>query len=83
MGTIWYGDSVFLQKNAASLDSSKSGQTYSPKDLAAMNLAQKLARIPCEVQTEDVRILATALSMKEQESIVNAIAAMGYLTRFM
>lgn len=83
MGTIWFGDSVYLEKNVAALDPSKSRVSFSTKELAAMNLAQKLGRIPCEVTSSDRQKVASALSPRETEAVVNAISIMGYLTRFM
>lgn len=84
MGTIWFGDSVYLDKNVASMDPSEPHEeTFSPKERAAISLGRKLAGIPCQLTTADIRSLASVLKPREQEALTNTIAVMGYLTRFM
>lgn len=56
---------------------------FSVQELVAINIAKKIGRIPCEVTGEDIRQLATVFSAKEQEAVVNAATAMGFLNRFM
>lgn len=84
LGTIFQGDGMFLRKNAAAMrDEAVASEAFSAQERAAINLARKLGRVPCEVGVEDLRQMGDVFTAKEQEAVVNAAAAMGFLNRFM
>ena len=58
-------------------------ETFTPQELAAINIAKKVGPVPSAVTTEDVRGIASVMSEKEQEAVINCCAVMGFLNRFM
>lgn len=44
MGTVWKGSGLTLDKNAMAMDAEPSPDVFSPKELAAINIAKKVRR---------------------------------------
>lgn len=42
MGTVWKGSGLSLDKNAKAMDEEPSPDVFSPKELAAINIAKKV-----------------------------------------
>lgn len=83
LGTLVRGSGVFLNKNASAMDARESDGIFSRRELEAINIAKKVGSVACKVGVEDMQRLAKVFSAKEQEAVVNAVAASGFFNRFM